>query len=99
MAANSMDAPLGVVVSELLVPVMKRFWSEKLARLDNGTIRESPVPPERKVNTVQPVAFLSSLGVLLEVPRISFFSEVLNLSKGERPQASRVAEVIPKCLV
>ena len=87
------------MVPELLVPVMKRFWSEKLAGLDNGTIWESPVLPERKVNTVQPVAFLSSLGVLLEIPRISFFSEVLNLSEGERPQASWVAEVVPKCLV
>ena len=58
-----MNRPLGVVVPELFVPVVEGLGSEELTRVSDCTVRQGPVSPKWKVNTVQPETSLGFLGI------------------------------------
>lgn len=73
ITSNSLDAPLCVMVQKLLMPVMEGFGGEELAWFWNSTIRQYPISPEGKMDTIEPETLLGLLGILFEVSGVNIF--------------------------
>lgn len=84
MLANGADRPLGIVVPELLVPVVEGLGGEELTWISDRAVWQGPVSPEGKVNTIQPETLLGFLGVRFEVPGVDVFTDGMNLRERYR---------------